>query len=164
MAFLAWDLRNAPRLDATLVAVAERLRKPAPDDAPMMKLCDEVGRRLKLAKTDRLAAMAAWAHPPQETPLGAADRCAVRLSPHHLRGAGLQRVRHRARFPGRFAVACGLALAGVGQAALRINLLAAQQRGVLEPLFTTDPGRRSADRLGPRPGHQRTEGRQAVVE
>jgi Tfp pilus assembly PilM family ATPase len=35
------------------------------------------------------------------------------------------------RHPGRFAVACGLALTGIKQAVLPINLLSAEQRGVL---------------------------------
>jgi Tfp pilus assembly PilM family ATPase len=130
LAFLAWDLRNAPLLDATLAAVAERLRKLAPDDAPMMKLCDEVERRLTLAKTDRLAATAAWARPPQETPLGAAIEMSSGLR-RIICAESVSNESDLGQDSGRFAVACGLALAGVGQAALRINLLAAQQRGVL---------------------------------
>ena len=50
LAFLAWDLRNAPVVDATLIAVSGRLRKLATDDARAVKLCDEVERRAKLAK------------------------------------------------------------------------------------------------------------------
>ena len=130
LAWLVGDLRHAPVVDATLAAIAGRLRKLAPDNARAAKLGDEVERRLRLAQAPGRTVPVAWAPAPPETPLGAAVDglggfhrliCAESL-------LGESDVR---RFPGRFAIACGLALAGLKQAAVRINLLAAEQRGVL---------------------------------
>ena len=101
-----------------------------PTTARAAKLGDEVERRLRLAQAPGRTVPVAWAPAPPETPLGAAVDglggfhrliCAESL-------LGESDVR---RFPGRFAIACGLALAGLKQAAVRINLLAAEQRGVL---------------------------------
>jgi type IV pilus assembly protein PilM len=128
-AWLARDLRNAPVVDNTLVTVAERLQQLAPDDARTIRLCHELQRRSRHAKGGQQQQPLPWARPPEQTPLGipvewlagfrrvtyaeALDRSALRLH------------------PGRFAIACGLALAGIKQAALRINLLPAPQRGML---------------------------------
>ena len=71
-----------------------------------------------------------WARPPEQTPLGVPvewlsgfRRVACSAAARHVRTA---------QNPGRFAIACGLALAGIRQAALRINLLSAEQRGMLQ--------------------------------
>ena len=129
LACLSWDLRNAPVIDQTLTAVAERLRRLAPGDARLVRLCDELQRRSQPAGAQqRPLEPVCWARPPQETPLGvpvdwlAGFRrfvCAETLDRSDL-----------LRNPGRFAVACGLALAGVKQAAVGIDLLRGQQRGL----------------------------------
>lgn len=129
LAWLAWDLRNAPVVDDTLVAVAERLRRLAPDDTRAVRLCDELQRRTRLAKGGQRQEPLPWARPPEQTPLGVPIEwltgfrrvtCAEALDRSDL-------LRH----PGRFAIACGLALTGIKQAALRINLLSAKQQGML---------------------------------
>jgi type IV pilus assembly protein PilM len=129
LGWLDWDLRNAPVVDDTLVAVAERLRRLAPDDARNIRLCDELQRRTRLAKGGQYQQPLQWASPPEQTPLGVPVEwltgfrrvtCAETLDRSEL-------LRH----PGRFAMACGLALAGIRQAALRINLLSARHQGVL---------------------------------
>ncbi len=129
LAWLAWDLRNAPVVDDTLVAVAERLQRLAPDDARNIRLCDELHRRIRPAKGGQRQQPLHWARPPAQTPLGVPVEwftgfrrvtCAPTLQSSALW-----------QHPGRFAVACGLALAGVKQAEQRINLLSDQQRGVL---------------------------------
>jgi type IV pilus assembly protein PilM len=129
LAWLSWDLRNAPVVDDTLVAVAERLRRLSPDDGRAAKLCDELQRRTRLAKGGQDQQPLPWVRPPKKTPLGVPVEwltgfrritCADALDRSDL-------LRH----PGRFAIACGLALTGIKQAELRINLLSAQQQGVL---------------------------------
>ncbi len=60
---LAWmidDLRNAPTVDATLAAIAGRLQKLSPDDPKLMKLCDEVRRRMKLSEAAPKTPPAPW--------------------------------------------------------------------------------------------------------
>ncbi len=129
LAWLDWDLRNAPMVDDTLVAVAKRLRRLAPDDARAVRLCDELQRRARLAKGGQRQEPLPWARPPEQTPLGVPVQwltgfrrvtCAEALDQSDL-----------LRYPGRFAIACGLALSGIKQAAVRINLLSSQQQGVL---------------------------------
>ncbi len=129
---LAWldrDLRNAPFIDNTLVAVAERLCRLVPNDAHAARLRNELHRRIRLAKDKRHERPLAWRNPPKQTPLGVPVEwltgfqrvaCAETLDRSDL-----------SRHPGRFAVACGLALAGVKRASLRINLLSGQRQGVL---------------------------------
>ena len=128
LAWLAWDLRNAPLADATLLAVAERLRRLAPRDGRVGKLAAELQRRGRLAAGQGGGAPMPWARPPRQTPLGVPVEWL----------AGFRRLRlaegppqpEFLRQPGRFAVACGLALTGLKRAALPLNLLAADQRGV----------------------------------
>ena len=128
LACLSWDLRNAPVIDQTLTAVAERVRRLAPGDARLVRLCDELKRRSQPAGAQQPLEPVCWARPPQETPLGVPVEwlagfrrfvCAETLDRSDL-----------LRNPGRFAVACGLALAGVKQAAVGIDLLRGQQRGL----------------------------------
>jgi len=129
LAWLDWDLRNAPVIDKTLIAVADRLRRMAPNDAHAAGLCDELQRRLRLAKGKQHHQPLQWARPPKQTPLGIPVEwltgfrrvaCAESLDRSDL-----------SQYPGRFAVACGLALAGIKQAGLQINLLSGQQQGIL---------------------------------
>jgi Tfp pilus assembly PilM family ATPase len=126
LAWLAWDLRNAPLVDATLLAAAERLRRLAPRDGRAGKLAAELQRRSRLAASQ--GAPMPWARPPRQTPLGVPVEWL----------AGFRRLRPAEGFqqpdflrqPGRFAVACGLALTALRRAAVPLNLLAAEQRGV----------------------------------
>jgi Tfp pilus assembly PilM family ATPase len=130
LAWLSGELRQAPVVDATLAAVARRLRDMAPDDARAAKLCDEVDRRLRLAQAPGHTAPVAWAAAPAETPLGVP----VDYLGGFRRMTGAESLSGESEiraYPGRFAVACGLALAGLKRAAVRINLLATQQSGLL---------------------------------
>jgi type IV pilus assembly protein PilM len=127
LAWLAWDLRNAPVIDKTLAATAERLRRLQPEDERLPKLCDELERRRRAAEGQAKFEPIAWARPPQETPLGMpvewlAGFRRVAIAP----GFNTSDLRQH---PGRFAVACGLALAGIRQAAMPIDLLTLEQRG-----------------------------------
>ncbi len=131
LAWLNFDLRNAPILDATLVAVAKRLRQSTPGDAAAAKLCEDLQRRAAQAEAQKERGPLPWARPPAETSLGVAieELAAFRriaCTPAVAAESDLPRC------PGRFAVACGLALAGLKQAALRVNLLAGKQAGMLD--------------------------------
>jgi type IV pilus assembly protein PilM len=130
LAWLSWDLRNAPVVDATLLAVAERLRRLAPGDQRAAKLCDEAMRRAKQAEIQGRRTPVAWARPPQEPPLGIAVEglAAFRRIGCTDAAAGDSEL---LRCPGRFAVACGLALAGLKRSTLKVNLMASEQQGVL---------------------------------
>jgi type IV pilus assembly protein PilM len=129
LAWLAWDLRNAPVIDTTLVSVARRLRLLAPGDAQTVKLSSELQRRTTLAESQQQEQPQSWARPPQPTALGVPvesltgfrrlGRSTTLEQPELLQQAG------------RLAVACGLALTGLQEAAMPINLLASSSRGVL---------------------------------
>ena len=125
---LVWDLRNAPVIDKTLAAIAQRLEKSTPGNSSLGKICQELQRRRQRAEEKRRLEPTPWASPPENTILG------VPVEWH----AGFRRIAcadtldlsSLSQNPGRFAVACGLALAGVKQAAIKLNLLAAQQNTV----------------------------------
>jgi type IV pilus assembly protein PilM len=130
LAWLGFDLRNAPTIDATLLAVAKRLRQLTPGDAATVKLCDEVERRAKRAEIHKRPTPVAWARPPQETALGIPVEAPATFRRIQCADPAAGDV-ELLRSPGRFAVACGLALAGLKRAALQVNLLAAAQQGML---------------------------------
>jgi type IV pilus assembly protein PilM len=129
LAWLAWDLRNAPVVDATLTAVAERLRHLAPHDMRAAKLRAELQRRSRLAESQGRGAPLLWARSPQQTALGVPVDWLTGF--RRIRRAEALQQPDLVQQTGRFAVACGLALTGLKQAALPLNLLAAEQRGVL---------------------------------
>ena len=129
LAWLGFDLRKAPVVDATLVAIGTRLRQLTPNDPQVAALDDEVRRRAKQAQrnergADRLGASA------EETPLGVAVEGLAAFRRIACTEAAASEA-ELLRSPGRFAVACGLGLAGLKRAALQVNLLAGQQRGML---------------------------------
>jgi type IV pilus assembly protein PilM len=128
LACLAWDLRNAPVIDKTLLAVAERMRRLAPDDVQAAKLCQELQRRGKTANGRPHLEPPAWARPPEETTLGVPVDWLTGLR-RVACAAGVEQS-DLSQHPGRFAVACGLALAGIKQAALPINLLSNGRRDI----------------------------------
>jgi Tfp pilus assembly PilM family ATPase len=131
LAWLNFDLRNTPTIDATLVAVAKRLRQLTPGDVRAAKLCDEVQRRAAQADAQATSTAIAWARPPRETSLGVAVEglAAFRRIACDKPAAGASEL---TQSPGRFAVACGLALAGLKRAALQVNLMAGENRGILD--------------------------------
>lgn len=132
VAWMVRDLCQSPVADATLAAIAERLRAAAPHDAKTAKLCDEVKRRVNhAAKTVRLTDVP-WSTPPSETPLGfpvegVAGFRAMSF-PDEFDMSSLQ------ANPGSFYVAAGLALQGIEAAAVNINLLPAEDRGMLKAI------------------------------
>ncbi len=114
---LVETMRTARWVDKPLGEIAGRLRQLTPGDKELMVACDELDRRLHVPpQAPRFAV--AWAPPPEsdgrllESPAGFERiACAAGLDPAPL-------VAH----PGRFYVACGLALQGIGLATAPINL------------------------------------------
>jgi type IV pilus assembly protein PilM len=121
--WLLTDLRTAPIVDATLVAVAERLMKLSPKHPDAQRLLEEVELRLDQLPQDPRHATPSWVVPAQD---------ALGFPVHWL--AGLRRIRCAPRLearlreePGRFYVACGLALQGIDRAAVSLNLAASEK-------------------------------------
>ncbi len=117
--YLVQVLRTSAWVDKQLVALAGRLRKLSPTDKAIRSYCDEIFRRARVAPQPPRFAVP-WMAPPAK----GATPCPLE-SP-----AGFQRIACPADFnpaallenPGRFYVACGLALQGIGRAAAAINL------------------------------------------
>lgn len=121
LVWLSEDLRSAAVVDSTLVEVARRLGELAPDDQRVAKLAAEVRRRAKRADNDPSRAYPPWAAPPESTRLdNPIDWC-----------TSFQRIGIKADLarpiledhPGRLLAACGLALQGLQQAPMQLNLL-----------------------------------------
>lgn len=121
---LAWledDLRSAPVVDKTLVAVADRLIKLAPTNERAKKFRESLERRLKHRQRDTRFPAPPWAEPPHRTTLG----YPVNWLGGCRRILGWDQLKttvHRER-AGCFFVACGLAVQGLDMARIPLNLL-----------------------------------------
>jgi len=128
LVWLTWDLCNAPVVDSTLVAFAERLLQQAPGDAKVKAAWEELRRRSQLGPGDSQELAIRWAAAPKESYVGwpvdwltGFRRIGVKTDVN--RTALLEH-------PSSFFVAAGLALQGLGKAAAKLNLLPGD-RGVL---------------------------------
>ena len=129
LAWIAWDLRNAPVVDGPLLAVVQRMRTLAPTDPRGAKLVAEIERRRKQATDRGGLVLPPWASRPTQTPLGLPIEWLngfQRIAPgENLDTAVL------AAHPGCFAVACGLALQGLGEAHVQIDLHSSGRRSAI---------------------------------
>jgi type IV pilus assembly protein PilM len=128
---LAWlwgNLQNAPVIDKTLLHMGERLLRLSPGDPRLQKLLTELKRRTAQAASDPFCAVIPWATPPHETYIGYPVEWVT----------GFQRIRYADGFdpslfvehPGCYFAAAGLALQGLGEAAVNISLVP-EERSVL---------------------------------
>jgi type IV pilus assembly protein PilM len=152
LAWLATDLRHAPRADPTLARLAQRFQKLAPGNQRAAKLAEEVRRRARLTARDPRRGFVAWAPAPARTYFGYPIDWMT----------GFRRIRIKdelaasifTEHPGRLYVACGLALQGLGLAPARLNLLPkegnASTIGRIAGILNEDPlswmGRKRAPR------------------
>jgi type IV pilus assembly protein PilM len=118
---LGHNLRTAPVVDAGLMAMGARLRELVPTDAQSVKLVDELCRRWNRVAEKCRDELPPWAAAPQQTVLG----FPIDFAPPLRRIALAQDFDQEllGAWRGRFAVACGLALQGLGKAQVNINLL-----------------------------------------
>jgi type IV pilus assembly protein PilM len=124
------DLKLSPVIDPPLVALAERMATLRPNHPQAGRLLEAIRQRALQPPDNLRHAAPAWA-PPRTFRLG---------FPVHW-WAGLQRIRCTADLgaqlrsePGKYFVACGLALQGLGLAAVDINLLPPPASGLLNKL------------------------------
>jgi type IV pilus assembly protein PilM len=129
LASFDFDLHHAPVIDATLVAVADRLAKLAPNDPALARLREKLHQRSRHPSTTSAEEPVPWARPPQPSALGVPVTWLTGF-PRLVTAEELDRTDLHA-YRGRFAVACGLALAGLRRAAVNLDLLATHHRGVL---------------------------------
>ncbi len=116
---LQWDLLHAPAVDATLVDVGRRLREIAPGNQRFRELHEKLTRFTARHSDDSAMPPTRWASPPKKTLLG----CPVEW----LTGFGDVEIADTVdravldRYAGSFFPAFGLALQGLGKAAIGIS-------------------------------------------
>ena len=117
---MAWDIQHAPFGDRTLFEYARRMQKILPDDSGMKEVCKKLASREKDIQSLTTAGRG-WSELPASPILGAPTHFLKDIGPISI----AQNVDTKAltENPGRFAIACGLALQGLGLAPLQINLL-----------------------------------------
>jgi type IV pilus assembly protein PilM len=146
LACLSRHLRSAPLVDATLAALAERFRKLAPGDAQMAKLTEQLLRRWSRAGQEGRREGVPWVAAPPGGPLGFPIEGPPALR-HIVPGEALDPAL-AADCPHQFAVACGLALQGLGKSHLTIDLLPDVRRGALGAVTRSLLGRRASAAWG----------------
>ena len=128
------DLKQAPYATSQALALARRLVKLAPANAEAAKLCQQLEQRSAERAPDPRLAMPPWARPPAR----AAAIVPVDWLVHFMRaelasGKIAQSLREH---PGEFFVALGLALQGLGAAAIDTSLMPVEKASVLVKLAT----------------------------
>ncbi len=121
MLHLRWDLSSAPLIDECLVELAAKARQMAPQDDELALLCTKLEKRFRDHPRNLDQIGPGWKTLPEHAAIGLPVEWATGLGQIELDPALdpaplLQN-------PGRFAVACGAALQGLGEAAIEINLL-----------------------------------------
>ena len=126
------DLKLSPIIDPPLVSLAERMVKSRPQHPQARQLLEAIRERATQRADHARLAAPTWAKT-QDYRFG---------FPVHW-WAGLQHISHSPEIdtllrkePGKYFVACGLALQGLGLATIGINLLPTQETGLLRRLPT----------------------------
>ncbi len=134
LAWLMSDLRTEPIVDETLLGVAERLLKLDPNNALAGRHFEQLQQRLKAQLKDPRAAAVPWAAQPQASLLG----CTIDWLGGAAQFDADEAVRRELlrEHPGRFCVAMGLALQGVGLAHVNVNLMPTETKKSFLPQFT----------------------------
>jgi hypothetical protein len=143
LASLISEVRNGAVADSTLLALAERLCKSAPTNTAAEHLRNQIAERVKTSPADRRLGAPNWAPLPNRPLLGApVDWLAHMARPTFASEEVTRKIRN---YPGQFFTALGLALQGVGLAAIEAELTPRPERvGVLGQLPMLSFGRRSA--------------------
>jgi type IV pilus assembly protein PilM len=141
LAWLSWDLRNAPAVTSGLTALAERLQRLSPKDPKATTALDELRRRATAGPKDSTQMFVPWAAAPQSTPLGFPVDWLT----------GFKRIKLRdemdrsplVEHAGCFFVAIGLALQGLGRATMKTNLIPSERsvKGAVNQLWRMRPTR-----------------------
>lgn len=119
--YLAWDIGSAPMVDECLLTLAARFCRLAPRDRDVGDKCAEIERRFQSHPRDPTRPTLVGAPLPETAAIGRPVEWATGLGRIAL-DPGLDTTQLLAH-PGRFAVACGLALQGLVETAIGVNLL-----------------------------------------
>ena len=136
------ELKGGALAEARLLALADRLCKLSPNHAVAVKFRGQLAKKVPTKPADPRLGAADWQPPPKRTLLGAP----VDWLAHFTRAAPTdptvaQTLREH---PGQFFVALGLALEGVGLAAIGANLTPPEKGSLAGILPVLGLGRRAA--------------------
>jgi type IV pilus assembly protein PilM len=133
-------VRQAPLADRQILGLAERLCKLAPQNPEAARLKQQVAERVKSNPINPRFASPEWSAAPKRTLLGApVDWLA---HPTRSERVNSEISRTLAEHPGQFFPALGLALQGLGLAAIEADLTPQEKGGVLGMLPTLSLSRR----------------------
>jgi Tfp pilus assembly PilM family ATPase len=141
LACLANAVRTAPVANATALAIAQRFAKVQGGNAEVAQLVTKLQARAAQPPADKRLVAPDWAPPPRRTAFGVPADWLGQM-PAFASEAPASEV--LAKHPGRFAVALGLALEGLGASAVAINHLPpAEKTGFLGALAMPLGGKRA---------------------
>ena len=130
LSWLNFDVRGAPVADRQLLGIADRFCKLSPTDKKAAAIREQVAQRVRKFETNGRHSPIPWASPPKSTPLGPPVDWASEMQNIALSDK-VDRARW-AKHPGRYFVACGLALRGLGRARMMLNLVPEGRGGMRE--------------------------------
>lgn len=119
------DLRHSPHADLGLLAVAKKLHQLSPQDPKIPKLIAELQKRLKQGPPNPRSPLVPWAVTPQQIYLGRKVEWIGGF--RRFRGANPAIEEGLQKHSGEFFVAAGLALQGIGQSHITINVMPAEE-------------------------------------
>ncbi len=122
-------VRRAPVVDQAILGIAARLAKMTAGDERLARWHADLAARAAQAAQSGGLRPAPWAKAPPETHVGPAVRWMTDLRRIAVKDEARERLREH---PGRFYVACGLALQGLGLGPARTNLAIREDRGLVQ--------------------------------
>lgn len=132
LAVLSNAVEHAPFADRTTLLLTERLVKIAPSDTAATRLQDELRERAKARPDNPRCPFPVWHPAPQKTRIGPRIDWLANIT---QTPAASDEVRKQlSAQPGQFFTALGLALQGVGAAAIETNLMPREKKGMLDLL------------------------------
>ncbi|MEX2025705.1 MAG: pilus assembly protein PilM, partial [Pirellulaceae bacterium] len=134
LAALLADLKKSPYATADALALAQRLAKHVPANEEVAKLTGQLGDRCASQAGNPRLARPYWTKPRERSALGPP----IEWLGHFVRATSRspQAAQTLHEHPGQSFVALGLALQGLGEAAINVSLLPADKRNVLSKLAT----------------------------
>lgn len=130
--WLHQDVKYSPLVDRTLDAVVKRLIEAGSETERMEEISTDIQRRLAKGPKSPQFPGISWARPPARTHLGLPIQWLGGCQRIRCQDASLEA--ELAKHPGGFFAAIGLALQGIGEADLKVNLANADKRGMLGKL------------------------------
>jgi Tfp pilus assembly PilM family ATPase len=138
-------IRQAPLADRQILGLAERLCKLAPQNPDAARLRQQVAERIKSSPTDPRLGSPEWSPAPKRTILGVPVDWLAHLTRNERANSDVAQA--LAEHPGQFFPALGLALQGLGLAAIEADLTPQDKVSVRSLLPALSLARRQANEV-----------------